>query len=279
MDIRPSPIAGKWYPAHPERLARDIDRYLADARPCLPPGSVVGIVAPHAGLRYSGPVAAWAYACVRGLHPEVVAVVGPLHDDAPAGLLTSAHDAYATPLGPTPIDRAAVGRLDAALRERLGEGLAAQRGDAEHAIEIELPFLQRVLGEFRLLPVMVRDQRPATTEALGRALAATLRGRPALLVASSDLSHYRPQRVAERLDAELLRRVAALDPPGVLSAEDEGAGYACGAGALAATLWAARELGADQVDVLRYATSGDVTGDYGAVVGYGAAVIWQTRDA
>ena len=125
---------------------------------------------------------------------------------------------------------------------------------------------------------MICDQRPATIEALGRALAETLRGCPALLVASSDLSHYRPQQVAERLDAELLRRVAAFDPLGVLSAEREGTGYACGAAAIAATLWAAGELGADRVDVLRYATSGDVTGDYQAVVGYGAAAIWQTRE-
>lgn len=276
MDIRPSPIAGRWYPAHPERLAHDIDRYLAEARPRPPPGPVMGIVAPHAGLRYSGPVAAWAYACLSDPRPEVVAVVGPLHDNGPTALLTSAYDAYATPLGTVPVDREAVGRLDTALRERLGEGLIALHSDAEHAIEIELPFLQRVLGEFRLLPVMVHDQRPATIEALGRTLAATLCSRPALLVASSDLSHYRPQRVAERLDAELLRRVTAFDPLGVLSAESEGAGYACGAGAIAAMLWAARELDADRVDVLRYATSGDVTGDYSAVVGYSAAVIWKT---
>ena len=285
MDIRPSPIAGRWYPAQPERLARDLDRYLADARPQPPPGQIVGIVAPHAGLRYSGPVAAWAYACLQnpdvwqgGPRPEIVAILGPLHDYTSAALLTTGHDAYRTPLGTTPVDRQAVGGLDIALRERLGDGLTALRGDAEHAIEIELPFLQHVLGEFRLLPVMICDQRPATIEALGRALAETLRGCPALLVASSDLSHYRPQQVAERLDAELLRRVAAFDPLGVLSAEREGTGYACGAAAIAATLWAAGELGADRVDVLRYATSGDVTGDYQAVVGYGAAAIWQTRE-
>src|SRR5206468_2176712 len=111
---------------------------------------------------------------------------------------------------------------------------------------------------------------------LGHALAATLRGRPALLVVSSDLSHYRPQPVARKLDAELLRRIAAFDPQAVLAAEEQGAGSACGIGAIAAVLWAARDLGADRVDVLRYATSGDVTGDYEAVVGYGAAVIWQS---
>src|SRR5207244_3812647 len=136
---------------------------------------------------------------------------------------------------------------------------------------IELPFLQRVLpGEWRLLPVMVGDQRREVARALGLALARALRGRAALLVASTDLSHYHPQAVANRLDRELLRRVEAFDLDALLRAGDEGAGEACGIGALAAVLWAARELGADRVRVLDYATSGDVTGDMGRVVGYAA---------
>lgn len=275
MDVRPSPIAGTWYPARPADLAREIDRHLARARPQMPPGTIWGVVAPHAGLRYSGPVAAWAFACLRGLRPEVVAVVGPMHYPVRAALLTTAHDAYQTPLGTIPVDADALGRLDRDLRERLGDGLAPLRDDPEHALEIELPFLQHILGPFQLLPVMVRDQRAPAAEALGHALATALRGRRALLVASSDLSHYQPQPVARALDAGLLRRLAAFDPQAVLGAEAEGAGYACGSGAIAAVLWAARDLGADQVTVLRYATSGDVTGDEDSVVGYGAAAIWQ----
>src|SRR3712207_232097 len=98
MDVRRSPIAGTWYPAQPAALSRALDRYMAAARARPPRGKIWGLVAPHAGLRYAGHVAAWAFACLRDLHPEVVAVVGPLHSPAPESLLTSAHDAYATPL-------------------------------------------------------------------------------------------------------------------------------------------------------------------------------------
>ena len=294
MDVRPSPIAGRWYPGRATTLARDVDRYLAEAQPERPEGLIRGLVVPHAGLPYSGPVAAWAFACLRGRAGQpgdtgaapddpaagdgsrLVALVGPMHYPARAGLLTSAHAAYATPLGDVPVDAAAVERLDQELRARGGPGLAAVRDDDEHALEIELPFLQRVLGLFQLLPVMVRDQRAATAEALGEALAVTLSGRRALLVASSDLSHYYPHEIARQLDAELLDRLAAFDPRGVLARATGVERGACGGAAVAAVLWAARALGAERVSVLRYATSADVTGDYGRVVGYAAAAVWQS---
>lgn len=276
MDVRPSPIAGRWYPAQSAALIRELDRYLDAAHPPALPGTIHGVVVPHAGLAYSGPVAAWAYACLRGLRPEVVAVVGPMHRPAPAPVLTTAHAAYATPLGRVQVDARALHRLDQLLRAQADLGLTYVRDDTEHAIEIELPFLQHVLGSFRLLPLMLRRQQPADVAALGHALASVLRGRDALLVASSDLSHYQPQPVAARMDAELLRQVAAFDPGGVLSAEDEGAGYACGSAAIAAVLWAARDAGADQATILRYGNSGDVARDVDWVVGYGAAAIWST---
>src|SRR5262245_52172600 len=220
MDVRPSPIAGRWYPADPQALARALDRYLADAQPEIPPGRIWGIVVPHAGLRYSGPVAAWAYTCLRGLKPALVAIVGPMHEPMGAPLLTTAHAAYATPLGLVMVDAQAVDRLNQALRECLGYGMVAVRDDREHAIELELPFLQHVLGRFGLLPIMIHDQRASAAEALGHALASSLRGRDALLVASSDLSHYHPASIARTLDGELLRRIAAFDPRGVLAAEE-----------------------------------------------------------
>lgn len=276
-DVRPSPLAGRWYPGEPERLATTVDGYLASA-PVALQGAVVAVVAPHAGYLYSGAVAGWAFASVRGTRPEVVAVVGPMHAPAPGALLTTAHEAYRTPLGDVPVDVPGVEALDAALRARLDRGLTRVRRDPEHSVEIELPFLQRALGgPFRLIPVMVRDQARRVVEPLGRALAEILLGRSALLVASTDLSHYYPQEVAERLDRELLRRVEAFDPAAVLDAEDEGVGFACGIGALAAVLWAACDLGADRVVVLRHATSGDVTGDRRDVVGYGAAAVVRTR--
>jgi AmmeMemoRadiSam system protein B len=276
MDVRPSSIARRWYPGDRQTLARDLDHYLDAVQPQAPRGALWGIVAPHAGLRYSGPVAAWAYACLRGIRPQLVAVVGPMHSRARAPLLTTAHEAYATPFGMVVVDMPAVHQLDHALRARLGYGLTPVRNDTEHAIEVELPFLQHLLGTFHLLPVMLRDQRADVAEALGHALAATLRGRHALLVASSDLSHHYPQARARELDAVLLGRLEAFDPAGLIAESLAVERGACGAAAIAAVLWGARDLGADKATVLRYGTSGDVAGEHNAVVGYGAAVLWQS---
>ncbi len=271
--VRPSPIAGQWYPGRPEVLRHDIKKYLQQVHLPLIEGEIVGVMAPHAGYLYSGPVAAYAFAAVRGMTPDVVAVVSPMHYPYPYPLLTSLHRAYATPLGEISVAQDLVARLDDTLQSRLGYGLTPVGHDPEHSLEIELPFLQYVLGKpFRLLPVMVREQSVRATRALGNALGEVLRDENALLVASTDLSHFYTQERANALDGEMLRRVAAFDPEGVLRAEDEGKGYACGRGALAAVMWAAKTLGANRAQVLRHATSGDITGDFSRVVGYGAAV-------
>jgi AmmeMemoRadiSam system protein B len=272
--IRPSPIAGTWYPGDAQRLAEAVDGYLAAA--ALPPldGEAVGVIAPHAGYRYSGAVAGYAFAAVRGRSPSVVAVCSPMHAPYLSPLLTTAHDAYETPLGEILVDKKSLRALDALLREKTGVELSPVANDPEHSLEIELPFLQRALsGDFLLLPVMVRSRDPRVVEALGLSLAEVLRGQDALLVASTDLSHFYPQPVAEQLDAEMLRQIESFSPEGMFRAEAEGRGYACGLGATAAVLWAARALGASSVKILRHATSGDVTGDTSSVVGYGAAVI------
>ncbi len=177
-------------------------------------------------------------------------------------------------MGAIRVDQEAVSALNQDLEAELGFGLTPVRNDNEHSLEIELPFLQRVIAsEFRLLPVMVSDQTPSVVETFGRSLARVLSKRSVLLVASSDLSHFYDQLQAEQLDAEMLSRVEAFDPLGVLQAEEEGKGFACGRNAIAAVLWAAKELGADSVKILKHATSGDVTGDYSGVVGYAAAII------
>jgi AmmeMemoRadiSam system protein B len=274
MDIRPSPIAGRWYPGNSKRLASSVDGYINAAQVPEIDGEVVGIIVPHAGHTYSGPVAGHAFKAVRDVQANLVVVVSPMHQPYPQPLLTSGHQAYQTPLGTIPVDQGAVTALSNALERELGYGLTPVRNDQEHALEIELPFLQRVFtSEFQLLPVMVRDQAPQVVETLGKKLAGVLVGRSALLVASSDLSHFYDQLQAEQLDGEMLSRVEEFDPLGVLQAEQEGKGFACGRNAIAAVLWAARELGANSVKVLNHATSGDVTGDYSGVVGYAAAII------
>jgi AmmeMemoRadiSam system protein B len=211
---------------------------------------------------------------LKGLKPELVAVVSPMHGYYEEPLLTTAHQAYQTPLGVIPVDIEAVKRLDELLKAELGYGLTRIRRDHEHSLEIELPFLQRVLeSEFKLLPVMVRDQGQRGTHVLGQCLAKTLQNHNALLVASTDLSHFYPQNIANALDAVMLGCIEAFDPVAVIQAEEQGRGFACGRGALAAVLWAAKDLGATSVKILNHATSGDVTGDTSQVVGYGAAVV------
>jgi len=273
-NLRPSPIAGTWYEGRPEILKRSIDAYMDKAK--LPEllGDVIGVIAPHAGHRYSGVVAGYAFAALRNHAPDLVAVISPMHHPYLQPLITSIHDAYSTPLGAIPIDKSAVDALNAALQADLGIGLSAIPHDPEHSLEIELPFLQRALtSNFKLLPVMVRAQNPRISEALGKALASVLRNRNFALVASTDLSHFYDQKTANKLDHEMLHQIEAFSPEGVFEAEHNGKGFACGHAAVAAVLWAARELGADTVKVLHYATSGDVTGDYSGVVGYGAAAI------
>jgi len=275
---RPSALAGTWYEANPQTLARAVDGYINQA--ALPdlPGEVIALVAPHAGHIYSGPVAGYAFAAAHGLAPDLVAVISPMHHPYTQPLLTTAHSAYLTPLGEIPVDAEAVAELDSRLRKKLGFGLTPIANDPEHSLEIELPFLQRTIkSAFHLLPVMLRAQTPDVARQMGAALAETLRGKNALLVASTDLSHFYSHATAKVLDAAMLEQVAAFSPEGIFEVEEKGRGEACGIGALASVLWAAQALGADTIKVLRHATSGDVTGDFNRVVGYGAAVAFKAK--
>lgn len=275
-EIRPSSIAGTWYEGQPKRLAESVDSYLEQANIEKIEGKVIGLVAPHAGHRYSGPVAGYAFAAARGLSPSLVAVIAPMHHPYPYPLITSAHSFYFTPLGNIPVARPQLNELSALLEHRLGYGLSALPNDPEHALEIELPFLQRALqNPFHLIPLMLRQQDPHTARILGETLAEILRGQDCLLVASTDLSHFYNQPAAEALDAVMLNAAESFEPEALYEVERTGKGEACGIGALAATLWAAKALGADTVKILNYATSGNVSGDYERVVGYGAGVIFQ----
>ena len=280
LTVRPSPIAGTWYPGSAETLARSVDAQLNAAQVQPIPGEIVALIVPHAGHRYSGQVAGTAFRTLMGAERSPVAVVSPMHHPYPGQVLSSGHSAYSTPLGDIPVDQECLGRLEAALTSSGRIRVERITNDSEHSLEIELPFLQRSLSPgFRLLPVMLRDQDRPVAEAVGHALAAVLTGSKPLLVASSDLSHFYPAPIARSLDQELLARVEAFDPVAVLTAEEEGVGFACGRAAIAAVLWAARDLGADRVRLLSYANSGDVTGDFDSVVGYGAAVVYQASPA
>jgi AmmeMemoRadiSam system protein B len=269
-DVRRPAVAGTFYPASAPQLARDVDAMIEAAAPVEVAGRVVGLVEPHAGYMYSGGIAAAGY---RQLAPgmfERVVLVGPSHRAAFPGVAVWDGAAFATPLGEIPLDREAIAALVEA------DPLIVRRNavhEGEHSLEVQLPFLQRRLLDFRLVPMVMGRQDPATCERLGRAIARVARAPGSLLIASSDLSHYHPYEEAVALDGWALGRVADFDPEGLLAGLRQGTCEACGGGPIAAVLIAARELGGREVQVLAYGNSGDVTGDRSQVVGYPACAI------
>ena len=273
--VRLAAVAGSWYPGTAAALTREVDRYLSAATGPSP-GEVLGILSPHAGLMYSGPVAAYAYHALRGQAYDVAVLIGPSHYDAFEGVAVAHHDAFETPLGPIRVDRDLCSALAAA------SPLVHPRPsahDREHSLEMQLPFLKRVLPELPIVPLVMGFQSRETIVAVGDALARTLRGRQALLVASTDLSHYFDGRTAGKLDGRVVDCVSRFDVDGLLEEferypeHERGRRVACGGGPALAMLRAARLLGASQARVLRYANSGDISGDYSAVVGYLAAAV------
>jgi MEMO1 family protein len=268
--IRPAAVAGLFYPGDPVKLSETIAAMIPPGADEVSP-AVRGIIAPHAGYAYSGPTAARAYGrLVRGAYDAVV-VVAPSHKEFFEGVSVFGGDAYITPLGTIPLD---AGLRDALLAAapfvRVSD--AGHRG--EHAIEVHLPFLQSVLGTFSLLPLVIGRQSPPNCFALGEALGGILRNRRALLVASTDLSHFHGESEARDIDAVMMNDVRAFDAPALMSHLSEGATEACGGGPVVAVLTALKCLGATRVDVADYATSGDVTGDRRSVVGYMSAVVY-----
>jgi AmmeMemoRadiSam system protein B len=272
--IRKAAVAGSWYPGTGAALGAAVDGLLAGADADLA-GDVTAIVAPHAGLAYSGPVAAQAYGLLRGRAFDVAVLVGPSHFVAFEGVALSGDAGFETPLGVVPVDEAAAARLEAAPVVRRFDAAHAR----EHSLEMQLPFLARVLPGLPIVPLVMGEQTDRTARDLADALAAALDGRRALLVASSDLSHYHPAPEAAALDRVVVDHVAAFDPDGLQAALERRPDHACGGGPMVAVMRAARALGAASARVLRYADSGDVSGDKSAVVGYLAAGIGAFLEA
>ncbi len=274
VPVRPSPIAGSWYPSNPVLLSSEIKNFVEQANPPRLPGKVLGLISPHAGYFYSGATAGYAYRCVQGSSYDICAVFSPLHDYLPYDLMTSAHDAYGTPLGNIKVDTDTIFKLAPKIQERAGVSLQHISNDREHSLEIQLPFLQIVLtAPFLLIPIMVRTHDPIVLKATAQAIAEVLSDKKVLLVASTDLSHFYSESEANELDSEMLRQMTAFSPEGVLKAESCGEGFACGAGAVALMLWTSHYLGATKVTLLHHSTSAEASGDTSRVVGYGALAL------
>ncbi|MCE5282136.1 MAG: AmmeMemoRadiSam system protein B [Deltaproteobacteria bacterium] len=271
--VRRSAIAGSWYPGNPRRLREEIEGYFSRIPEGPLGGDPVGMVVPHAGYAYSGQVAAYAYRQVMGRAFDAVILIGPSHRQPFRGVSVYAGGGFETPLGVVPID------------EGLAEGILANGRDVsdtpdlhaqEHSLEIQLPFLQVAFGAFSLVPLMMGDQGTETCRALAGAILRAVGNRRVLIVGSSDLSHYHPYERALVLDRRALDHLERMDSEGLLQSLEAGLCEACGGGPAAVTMMAARGLGADRATLLKYANSGDVTGDRSGVVGYASLLYERT---
>src|SRR5262245_26605906 len=267
--IRRAAVAGSWYPGTSTTLAAAIDRHLADATRDVP-GDLVALIAPHAGLVYSGPVAAHAYRLLRGRQFDVAVLVGPSHFVGFDGVAIYPSGGFETPLGIASIDEPCAAALLEATPAVKEHAAAHAR---EHSLEMQLPFLQRLAPGAPIVPLVMGYQTEDTASALGGALAAVLQGRRALVIASTDLSHYHDARTAAELDAVVIECVSRFDADGLQDALRIQPDHACGGGPTVAVMRAAHALGARDTVILNYADSGDVSGDKSAVVGYLAAAL------
>lgn len=280
MAIRPAAVAGTWYPAIPGALTKEVDAYL-DAAASGPTGRLHAIIAPHAGLMFSGPVGAYAYKVAAREDFDVAVLVGPSHFVAFDGAALWPDGAFDSPLGPARVDEAGARAL---AQFPIVQSLPSAH-KREHSLEMQLPFLRRVHPGLPIVPVLIGFQRRKTIDALADAIVRAFTGRRALLVASTDLSHYFDARTAVTLDARVMERIDAFDAEGLLDLFEEypeherGRYVACGGGAAIAVMKAARALGATDGRVLKYAHSGEVSGDYNGVVGYLAAALGTFGDA
>ena len=275
-NVRKAAVAGTWYPANAASLAAAVDRHLAaaDTGTAELRGDLFALIAPHAGLPFSGPVAAHAYRLLRARAFDVIVLVGPSHFLGFEGVSLYPSGGFETPFGVVPIDEECARAVAEASPLVHAHPAAHVR---EHSLEMQLPFLAHLAPGTPIVPLLMGYQTAATAAALGVALAAARRGRRALLVASTDLSHYHDGDRAMAMDRVVIDCVARFDADGLQAVLETTPDHACGGGPTVAVMRAARAAGARDAIILNHADSGDVSGDKSAVVGYLAAALGNFR--
>ena len=288
--VRPPAAAGRFYPQDPDQLAAMVDRLLAEAHPGRVEGRIVAALSPHAGYEFSGPATARLCRAMTGLEPDIVAVVGTAHFASQQGFFLDDHAAFRTPLGEVMLAQSETAEL-----LKAGARISAQAHEEEHSIEVVLPFLQSAFKKkFSLLPIAANGKSLEDARRFGRTLAATLKGKKALIIAASDLSHYPPLSIARQVDPASLESFLTLDPEFLWRTEEflmrldiPNLHCAwCGSSAVAAIVSAAAALGADWGEPLACTNSADLGADDSQTVGYGAALLlergqkrpWPTQD-
>ncbi|HUA00349.1 MAG TPA: AmmeMemoRadiSam system protein B, partial [Candidatus Aquilonibacter sp.] len=252
--IRPPAVAGTFYPADPRELVRQIDEFSGvAAAPAAPKIAARACVVPHAGYTYSGHVAGAVYASIE--IPARCILLGPRHYPRGEAMAILTDGSFATPLGEAQIDAALARELAHGCPRLREDGVAHER---EHSLEVQIPFLQRLAGDFRFVPVVLATDRYPAIEELGHAVARVVAARPepVLVIASSDMNHYESDASTRAKDERAIARILALDPRGLYDTVRGEQISMCGYAATVAMLVAMRELGATDARLVRYATSG-----------------------
>lgn len=273
--VREPSVSGMFYPDDPMVLREDIGNYLKAAEIKPPPEGIRAVISPHAGYIYSGPVAAYGYKAVSRYNFDTVVILAPSHRAYFQGFAIWDEGIFKTPLGNITIDAESANVL---LRSH---GVFRANKDVhkgEHSLEVQLPFLQYIFKDFLLLPLLVGAANEGMYQDAAKALARVINAseRHFLIVASTDLSHYYPYDAAVKIDTVTIGHIKNFDIAGMVRDTRSEKAQACGAGPMITTMMAAEKLGAHSSSVLKYANSGDITGDRSGVVGYVSAILFKS---
>lgn len=275
-DVKEPDLAGSWYTASKEELTTELQSYLDRADPDKVEGDIFAVIAPHAGYRYSGQVAAYGYKAVRGRGIKSVILIGFTHRPKFDGIAIYDRGSFRTPLGDIAVDSVLASRI------ATGNPRVSYRPDAfsqENSVEMEVPFIQMALKGSKIVPIAFGAGSFKDVEELAGSLERALRGRDDyLIVASTDLSHYRSYDDANRIDGHLMKVLDGMDPKELYEEAALGTSELCGVMPVATAIMAAKKLGYDKIKVLKYANSGDTAGDKSRVVGYLSAVIYKSTE-
>jgi MEMO1 family protein len=279
LKSRPPAVSGIFYPSNPFELQNSLEQSFLDMNfgpgrmpPSLERKKIYGIISPHAGYAYSGSVAANGYYQVSNMNYETVIITGPNHYGIGSGVATMRQSLWKTPLGDV--------EVNTDFADTISKNTVIDMDDfshiRDHCLEVQLPFLQCIRKDdtFRIVPIIMNLQDIETSKDVGRTIAQaiTSASTKALLIASSDFTHYEPNEEAHRKDLELIDTILSLDVSSFYAVLERLDISACGYGAIASIMVAVKELGASKAELLRYATSGDTTGDKSSVVGYASIV-------
>ena len=265
--IRPPAVSGRFYPSDEKKLALEIEKYTSSANK---KSFARGCVVPHAGYLYSGHVAGAVYSAIE--IPARCILLGPRHFPGGEAMAIISEGSWRTPFGDAQIDSELAAELKRACPLLREDRMAHER---EHSLEVQIPFLQQLAANLRFVPVVLATQRYQDLETLGHAVARVIEANtePVLLIASTDMNHYESDAITRTKDHKAIDHILALDPRGLYDLVRSEGITMCGYAATAAMLIAMRDLGAKDAELIRYATSGDITGDWDQVVGYAGIII------